>query len=70
VWMVTGLAGVPSVWLWQKVAERFGLYPAYVLACLIEVVGVAASVVVGGYVGPLLAGVLLGGTFIAITALG
>ncbi|RWC87196.1 MAG: YbfB/YjiJ family MFS transporter, partial [Mesorhizobium sp.] len=70
VWMVTGLAGVPSVWLWQKVAERFGLYPAYVLACLIEVVGVAASVVVGGYAGPLLAGVLLGGTFIAITALG
>lgn len=70
VWMVTGLAGFPSVWLWQKVAERFGRYAAYVLACLIEVVGVAASVVVGGHAGPLLAGVLLGGTFIAITALG
>jgi len=70
VWMVTGLAGFPSVWLWQKVAERSGLYAAYVLACLIEVVGVAASVVVGGHAGPLLAGVLLGGTFIAITALG
>ncbi|WP_245487760.1 MULTISPECIES: YbfB/YjiJ family MFS transporter [unclassified Mesorhizobium] len=70
VWMVTGLAGFPSVWLWQKVAGRSGLYPAYVLACLLEVVGVAASVVVGGYAGPLLAGVLLGGTFVAITALG
>ncbi|AZO51882.1 MAG: YbfB/YjiJ family MFS transporter [Mesorhizobium sp.] len=70
VWMVTGLAGFPSVWLWQKVAGRCGLYPAYVLACLLEVVGVAASVVVGGYAGPLLAGVLLGGTFVAITALG
>lgn len=70
VWMVTGLAGLPSLWLWQKVAARVGLYAAYALACLVEVVGVAASVAVGGHAGPLLAGVLLGGTFIAITALG
>ncbi|EHH02868.1 YbfB/YjiJ family MFS transporter [Mesorhizobium amorphae] len=70
VWMVTGLAGLPSLWLWQKVAARVGLYAAYALACLVEVVGVAASVAVGGHAGPLLAGVLLGGTFIALTALG
>ncbi|CAN7415540.1 YbfB/YjiJ family MFS transporter [Mesorhizobium amorphae] len=70
VWMVTGLAGLPSLWLWQKVARRVGLYAAYALACLVEVVGVAASVAVGGHAGPLLAGVLLGGTFIALTALG
>lgn len=70
VWMVTGLAGLPSLWLWQKVAARVGLYAAYALACLIEVVGVTASVAVGGHAGPLLAGVLLGGTFIALTALG
>jgi predicted MFS family arabinose efflux permease len=70
VWMVTGLAGFPSVWLWQKVAARLGLYATYALACLVEVVGVAASVIVGGHAGPLLAGVLLGGTFIALTALG
>lgn len=70
VWMVTGLAGFPSVWLWQKIAARIGLYAAYAVGCLVEVVGVTASVAVGGTVGPLLAGVLLGGTFIAITALG
>jgi predicted MFS family arabinose efflux permease len=70
VWMVTGLAGFPSVWLWQKISARIGLYAAYALGCLVEVVGVTASVAMGGAVGPLLAGVLLGGTFIAITALG
>lgn len=70
VWMVTGLAGFPSVWLWQKIAARIGLYTAYAVGCLVEVVGVTASVAMGGIVGPLLAGVLLGGTFIAITALG
>jgi predicted MFS family arabinose efflux permease len=70
VWLVAGLSGVPSVWLWQKIAGRIGVYGAYVAGCLTEAVGVAASVAVGGPAGPLLAGVLLGGTFIAVTALG
>ncbi|WP_292120144.1 YbfB/YjiJ family MFS transporter [Mesorhizobium sp.] len=70
VWMVAGLAGFPSTWFWQKLAGRIGLYAAYAVTCLIEVVGVTASVVVNGAAGPLIAGVLLGGTFIAITALG
>ncbi|TIU07690.1 MAG: YbfB/YjiJ family MFS transporter, partial [Mesorhizobium sp.] len=70
VWMVTGLAGIPSVWLWQKIAGKIGLYQAYAFGCLVEVVGVTASVAVGGHIGPLLGGFLLGGTFIAITALG
>ncbi|ESY86611.1 YbfB/YjiJ family MFS transporter [Mesorhizobium australicum] len=70
VWMVAGLAGFPSVWLWQKIAARIGLYAAYALGCFVEVVGVTASVAAGGRIGPLLGGVLLGGTFIAITALG
>ncbi|MBZ9739110.1 MULTISPECIES: YbfB/YjiJ family MFS transporter [unclassified Mesorhizobium] len=70
VWMVAGLAGFPSVWLWQKIAERIGLYATYALGCFVEVVGVTASVTAGGRTGPLLGGILLGGTFIAITALG
>lgn len=70
VWMVAGLAGFPSTWFWQKLAGRIGLYAAYAVSCLVEVVGVTASVAVKGSTGPLIAGVLLGGTFIAITALG
>ena len=49
---------------------RLGLTATFALACVVEAVGVVASVSLGGFAGPLLAGVLLGGTFIAITALG
>lgn len=70
VWLVAGLSAFPSVWLWQAIATRIGVYGAYAAGCAIEAVGVAASVAVGGHTGPLLAAVLLGGTFIAVTALG
>jgi predicted MFS family arabinose efflux permease len=70
VWLATGLAGIPSVYLWQSLAKRWGLTSTFAVACVVEALGVWASVGVGGVVGPLAGGVLLGGTFIAITALG
>lgn len=70
VWLVTGLAGIPSVYLWNRLIPRFGLTVTFALGCVVEAVGVVASVSLGGFAGPLLAGILLGGTFIAITAIG
>ena len=70
VWMMVGLAGIPSVWLWNRVAARIGLSAAYALACLVEAVGVALSVMVLAPAALIVAAILLGGTFMAITAMG
>ncbi|MBS3648318.1 YbfB/YjiJ family MFS transporter [Pseudaminobacter sp. 19-2017] len=70
VWLITGVAAIASPFVLSWLARRIGLLGAYAVGCLVEAVGVAASVSLGGYVGPLLGGVLLGGTFVGITLLG
>jgi predicted MFS family arabinose efflux permease len=68
-WLVVGLAGAPSVWLWMRVAGRTGMMRGYALACAVEAAGVLFSLWTG-IAGILLSAILLGGTFMAITALG
>ncbi len=70
VWLFTGLAGIPSVWLWGKVVRRIGLTATFAVGCVVEAAGVLASVAIPGPAGPVIGGVLLGGTFIAVTAYG
>jgi len=69
-WMTVGLAGAPSNWLWGRIAERTGPYRAIVAAFLLEAVGVALAAVGNGPAAILAGAALLGGTFMAITALG
>lgn len=70
VWLVTGLAAIPSLFLWQRLTVRMGHAKTFAAGAIIEGIGVVASVSVGGIAGPLIGGLLLGGTFIAITAIG
>jgi predicted MFS family arabinose efflux permease len=70
VWVFVGLAGAPSVWLWLKAGRRIGLDRAYALACLIEAIGVAVGGLVENGWGAIVSSVLLGGTFMGLTALG
>lgn len=70
VWIVVGLAGLPSVVFWGGVGERIGIERAFALACVAEAVGVAASVLWTAPAGVFLAAVLFGGTIMGITALG
>jgi predicted MFS family arabinose efflux permease len=70
IWLIVGLAGVPSVFIWSAVARRFGTAAGFSLACLIEAGAVAVSVLGSGPVAMIIAALLLGGTFMGITALG
>lgn len=69
-WFVTGLSGAVSVGLWAPVARRIGVVNVYVAGCLVEAVGVAASVLLPPPFGPLAGGLLLGLTFIMVTSYG
>lgn len=70
IWLVVGVAAAPSVAFWTWVARRIDIARAFALACVLEAAGVAASVLWISTPGVLLAAVLLGGTFVGITALG
>lgn len=69
-WMIVGLAGAPSNWLWAVVASRIGPYHAIVSAFVLEALGVALVALGQGPLAVLVGAALLGGTFLAISALG
>ncbi len=70
IWVLVGAAAIPSVALWSWCGRRIGTLPAFAAACLVEAVGVVSSVLWVSWAGIVLAAVLLGGTFVGITALG
>jgi len=70
VWVLFGLAAIPSVAIWTRLGQRIGIMHAYGVACIIEAVGVAASVEWMTIPGVCFSTLLLGGTFMGLTALG
>ncbi len=70
VWLAVGLAAIPSVGLWTWVGTRLGNGRAFALACAVEALGVAMSVLATSGAAVLVAAALLGGTIMGITALG
>jgi predicted MFS family arabinose efflux permease len=70
IWIVVGLAAAPSVLFWTLVARRTGIPTAFAIAALAEAAGVLASVISPTATGICLAAILVGGTFMGLTALG
>ena len=70
VWTLFGLAAIPSVTVWGWLGRQIGIMNAYAAACAIEAIGVAASVEWVTTPGVCFSALLLGGTFMGLTALG
>ena len=70
VWFVVGLTAALSIVLWNWVGDKIGVIQAFSLACVVEAIGVGASVLWITPAGIILAASLLGGTVVAIAALG
>jgi len=69
VWLLVGLSGIPTVVFWPWLGQRIGNDYALMLACAIEAIGVYVSVALPDQTGIIMAAVLLGSTFMGITAL-
>ena len=70
VWLVVGLSAAPSVALWAWIGRRWGNERSFAIACLVEGLGVALSVLTANAAAVIVAAALLGGTFMGLTALG
>ncbi|MGE7367994.1 YbfB/YjiJ family MFS transporter [Neorhizobium sp. NPDC001467] len=70
VWCVAGCAAAISPFAWSPVVRRLGLGGAYLAAIVLLLVGVVASVELPPVAGTLVGGLLLGATFMVITAFG
>ena len=69
-WFATGTAAAVSLLLWRPVVRRHGLGRAYIGALGLQAVGVLGSVMLPPTAGALFGGLLLGATFMVITAYG
>jgi len=70
IWVMFGLAAVPSVALWTWLARRHGVLTTFALAAIVEAIGVAASALWITEATVILSSVFVGGTFMGLTALG
>jgi predicted MFS family arabinose efflux permease len=70
IWVVFGIAAVPSVAFLTRIATPLGIPATFAAACIVQAAGVLASVVWPSSAGVFLAAILVGGTFMGLTALG
>lgn len=69
IWIIIGLAALPSCFLWDKIARATGEIPALILAFVLEIFSILLPAFSDGTFANILGAVLYGGTFIGIVSL-
>jgi len=69
IWIVLGLAAIPSVAMWSHLGRRTSTGTAFIVASLVSAAGVISSVLWISLAGVVVAATLLGGTIMGLTIL-
>ncbi len=69
VWMVVGVAAVPSCMIWSILAAKWGFVNSLVIAMILQSVGIVAPVFWSSLSGVIISALLFGVTFMGITTL-
>ena len=70
VWFVVGASAAPSNLMWLALTRRLGPWNAMIGAFLVQAIGVLAAVTASSLVWVMMGAAFLGGTIVAITAMG
>jgi len=68
-WLLVGVAATPAVFLWDRVARRFGDLEALILAFALQIVSVVLPALSSGLAAALAGALLYGATFIGLVSL-
>lgn len=69
VWLVVGIAGIPSCVLWMRLAHRFGSVNIMIVAMFLQIIGILIPTLTNNIFINLISGLLFGATFIGLVAL-
>jgi predicted MFS family arabinose efflux permease len=69
VWILVGLAAIPTSFIWDRVARRCGTIQALIIAYLLQIVSILLPVFSSSVSCILLSAVLFGGTFVGVVSL-
>jgi predicted MFS family arabinose efflux permease len=70
IWLAFGIGAIPSVWFWTAIGRKWDNGLSFAIALAVEAIAVALSVLSDNPVLVVIAAMLLGATFMGITALG
>jgi MFS family permease len=69
VWIIVGIAALPSTFVWDHIATRYGDINALMMAYVIQIISFMIPLVTDHLVLHLLSAALFGGTFVGIVSL-
>lgn len=69
VFLIIGLAAVPSCIVWDFIARRIGGINALIIASVLQIIGILLPVIGGGMLGAMAGALLFGGTCMGIVSL-